>query len=53
MKIAKSAAVWAAFGAHHKRSLAQNQIIVRMVYSNTLSLKIGDHTVASVISTPI
>ena len=38
-KIVKSAPVWAGFGALRKRGLVQNQIIERVVYSNTLSIK--------------
>ena len=38
-KIVRSAQVWAGLGAHHrKRSLVQNQIIERVVYSNNLSI---------------
>ena len=39
LKIVKSALVWARFGALRKRSLVQNQIIDRVVYSNTFSMK--------------
>ena len=38
-KIVKSAPVWAGFGALRKPGLVQNQIIERVVYSNTLSMK--------------
>ena len=37
-KIVKSASFRAGFGVHHKRSLVQNKIIERVVYSNTLSI---------------
>ena len=34
-----SASVWAGFGVHRKHGLVQNQIIDKVVYSNTLSIK--------------
>ena len=37
-QILKSAPVWTGFGAHCKRGLLQNQIVERVVYSNTLSI---------------
>ena len=39
LKLFKSAPVQAGFGAQHKRGLVQNQIIERVVYGNTLSIK--------------
>ena len=38
-KIVKFAPVWAGFGAHRERGLVQNQIIERVVFSDTLSIK--------------
>ena len=37
-KIVKSALVWAGFGVHCKRVLVQNQMLERVVCSNTLSI---------------
>ena len=38
-EIVKSASVWAGFGAFCKRGLVQTQILERVVYGNTLSIK--------------